>query len=334
MSFFRCFVLLWVALYLHTSNAFGQGCYEKIKATAIKADISKPHNFESQQPFVKDLYCLVQDGILDSIDIDILLDNDFFSTNYINLIRGIKPNEKKITYRNLVTFYTEIKEDVEYPLFVLVYRLEKIPATYENHTLLEEEFRKANYFWFDEEYVAPIVKYLEAHSNDSLNMLNIWDNYNEETYLIQDQIDQLLKPKMIDENFLISESKKENKAILLYFTAYSSGSSRKLEDQTLYNQNLLNYIDSNFVMATLYVDDQRALKDNATIYYEQLNKTASTIGEVNLFYQMERFEIASSPYFVVMNHQAETLGIGTYEDLKTCEDFRTFLVEIIESQQD
>lgn len=321
-----CLVIFLFSLLSFNSKA--QSCYDKLKSQPIKFDLSKPVEKETQQPFLNDLYCLLEVG-LDSIDIDILFHDSYLSNIYIDLINEVQDGERKITYRNLLAVYMRIKSRYDYDFNILRFKLARelreTPAVFSNWDKVQNTLLTTELDWFEEDFIALFENYLFEHADSSLNMLDLLDDFDRQQMELSELFDKVFFPNKLDIDAYLEESITENKPILLYFTPISSEAGEKIEQNVLKNQEILDELESRFIFKSHFIDDIRKLEENEWVHYEKLNKTAKTIGEVNSFYQMENFKMATTPSFVAINKKNVVLFVAGYEDFSNPKDFLDFL---------
>lgn len=99
----------------------------------------------------------------------------------------------------------------------------------------------------------------------------------------------------------------KDKAILLWFTAHASISSRYFEQELLTDTKTLQKIKKNFVVACLYVDDKRKLSRPKLWNYGQLKKKLNTIGDENTAFQIERFQSAHQPELYIISPDGQDI---------------------------
>ena len=119
-------------------------------------------------------------------------------------------------------------------------------------------------------------------------------------------------------------SRAQNKPVLLDFTGYGCVNCRKMEASVLTDGNVLDMLEENFIVASLYVDDREELdepfvgKDGST-YYE--------VGEKWDYLQKYKFNSATQPFFVVVDSNGDMMGRRTFTYSENVNDFLRFLKE-------
>ncbi len=115
--------------------------------------------------------------------------------------------------------------------------------------------------------------------------------------------------KDFDEGLLAA--KKVDKPILLDFTGWACANCRKVEENIWSDPKIYKLLKDDFVIISLYVDDQKELPKSAQFQYKKENgqlKNIKTIGDKWSTFQTVNFQIASQPYYVVMTADLEILN--------------------------
>ena len=115
--------------------------------------------------------------------------------------------------------------------------------------------------------------------------------------------------KDFDEGLLAA--KKVDKPILLDFTGWACANCRKVEENIWSDPNIYKLLKDDFIIISLYVDDQKELPESAQFQFKKENgqlKNIKTIGDKWSTFQIVNFQIASQPYYVVMTADLEILN--------------------------
>lgn len=119
-------------------------------------------------------------------------------------------------------------------------------------------------------------------------------------------------------------SRAQNKPVLLDFTGHGCVNCREMEASVLTDGNVLDMLEENFIVASLYVDDREELdepfvgKDGST-YYE--------VGEKWSYLQTYKFGTVSQPFYVIVDSYGDVMGNRTFAYNKNVNDFLRFLKE-------
>jgi cytochrome c biogenesis protein CcdA/thioredoxin-related protein len=140
----------------------------------------------------------------------------------------------------------------------------------------------------------------------------------------EDNLDQKgLHPNVLN-NYAaaLDSAKKQHKPVLIDFTGWACVNCRRMEENVWTQQEVHDYIKTNFILVSLYVDDRENLpveqrisgyktKDGAT-------KNIKTIGDKWATFQAENFNQVTQPLYVVLDTKERlvTYPVGYTPDWK------------------
>ena len=99
-------------------------------------------------------------------------------------------------------------------------------------------------------------------------------------------------------------SKQENKPILIDFTGWACVNCRKMEENVWTDPAVMSFIQNNFILVSLYVDDKALLPVDKRFTYTTKagdKKEITSIGDLWATFQAENFNQSSQPLYVVMS---------------------------------
>jgi thiol:disulfide interchange protein len=99
----------------------------------------------------------------------------------------------------------------------------------------------------------------------------------------------------------LARAKAENKKVLIDFTGWACVNCRKMEEHVWTNAAVSEYINRNFVLVSLYVDDKKRLP------VEHRNDSLQTIGDKYAKFQTLNFGQASQPLYAVVNTEQQLM---------------------------
>ena len=108
----------------------------------------------------------------------------------------------------------------------------------------------------------------------------------------------------------IKVAAEENKPILLDFTGLACVNCRKMEEQVWSKPEIYELIKEDYVLISLYVDDDAQLPDEKQFIYEKPEggtKSIETVGNKWATFQTVNFKNNSQPYYVLMTSDYELL---------------------------
>lgn len=99
-------------------------------------------------------------------------------------------------------------------------------------------------------------------------------------------------------------SKQQNKPILIDFTGWACVNCRKMEENVWTDPAVMSFIQNNFILLSLYVDDKAMLPiEQRFTYKSKLGqaKDMNTVGDLWATFQAENFNQVTQPLYVVMS---------------------------------
>jgi thiol:disulfide interchange protein DsbD len=116
-------------------------------------------------------------------------------------------------------------------------------------------------------------------------------------------------------------SKKENKPILIDFTGWACVNCRKMEENVWTDPEVMSFIQNNFILVSLYVDDKALLPVEKRFSYTTAagaKKEIISVGDLWATFQAENFNQSSQPLYVVMSPDQKLLSnpVGYTPDAK------------------
>jgi hypothetical protein len=126
-----------------------------------------------------------------------------------------------------------------------------------------------------------------------------------------------------DYNKGMAYARSVNKPILLDFTGFGCENSRKMEDKVWVNEDIKKYLNNDFVLISLYVDDRTKL-DSVEITADGIK--IRNLGHKWAVFQKNNFETQYQPYYVLLSPEETVLNspigytpyIPVYKDFLQC----------------
>ena len=112
----------------------------------------------------------------------------------------------------------------------------------------------------------------------------------------------------------IAAAKEQNKPIMLDFTGWACVNCRKMEEQVWSKDKIYEMLKKDYVIISLYVDDRKELNKEDQFQYIKPNgklKNIETIGDKWATLEIENFEVASQPFYVLLDYNMELLNYTT-----------------------
>ena len=106
-------------------------------------------------------------------------------------------------------------------------------------------------------------------------------------------------------------AKEQNKPILIDFTGWACVNCRKMEENVWTDPAVKSFIENNFILVSLYVDDKAMLPiDKRFTYTNKLGqlKDINSVGDLWATFQAENFNQVTQPLYVVMSQDQKLLS--------------------------
>ena len=106
-------------------------------------------------------------------------------------------------------------------------------------------------------------------------------------------------------------SKQQNKPILIDFTGWACVNCRKMEENVWTDPEVMSFIQNNFILVSLYVDDKALLSVDKRFTYSTKagdKKEITSVGDLWATFQAENFNQSSQPLYVVMSPDQKLLS--------------------------
>ena len=103
-------------------------------------------------------------------------------------------------------------------------------------------------------------------------------------------------------------AKKLNKPIMLDFKGHACSKCAEMEAKVWFHPGVLKRLKNDYVIIALYVDDKTKLPENEWITSKYDKKVKKTIGKKWADFQISTFNINTQPFYVIIDHNENTLG--------------------------
>ena len=126
----------------------------------------------------------------------------------------------------------------------------------------------------------------------------------------------------------LAHAKKVGKPAMLDFTGWACVNCRKMEEQVWSDSEVKRMLSEEVVLISLYVDERTKLPEDDQ--YETTiagkKKKVRTVGDQWMVLQAERYKTNSQPYYVVIDHEENQLGVSAnYQDYGEVTLFKDWL---------
>jgi thiol:disulfide interchange protein DsbD len=100
-------------------------------------------------------------------------------------------------------------------------------------------------------------------------------------------------------------AKKVNKPIFIDFTGHTCPNCRKMDENVLSDPKILNLLNKNYVIVSLYTDEPTIAMEEDWITVK--GETLKEIGAINRHYQRTRFHGNAQPFYVLLGKDGKVL---------------------------
>ena len=126
----------------------------------------------------------------------------------------------------------------------------------------------------------------------------------------------------------VAEAKRQNKPIFVDFTGYGCVNCRKMEENVWPRPGVYEHLKNNYVVISLYVDDQeRIFPDNKFLYLQDpaTKEKMRTKGDKWAQFESNNFGKISQPWYVLMSNDGKTLLNQARGYTPNVDDYKAFL---------
>jgi thiol:disulfide interchange protein DsbD len=103
-------------------------------------------------------------------------------------------------------------------------------------------------------------------------------------------------------------AKKVGKPVFLDFTGKACVNCRKMEEKVWSEKKILNKLENDVVLISLYVDYRKALPKGEQYVSETTGKKVKTVGNKWSDFQMREYKTNAQPYYVILNNDGASLS--------------------------
>jgi thiol:disulfide interchange protein len=105
----------------------------------------------------------------------------------------------------------------------------------------------------------------------------------------------------------IAEGKKQNKPVMIDFTGWACVNCRKMEENVWPNPEVYQTLKDNYIIASLYVDEQITLPKTEQFYSPYLKTNAVTVGDKWFDLSLRHFNNAGQPFYALIDPTANKI---------------------------
>lgn len=293
---------------------------DKLLSKEIDIEANDGENFKNDFSNLKNC------GI-DALDIAFFSDSSILGTILITL----STESEKITFGDLLNKILDFKKGDDYlkirEASLISKELTTKIARIENWN---EDKIKLEKLDVPESDLLKIHNYIKENSNSKtykeiFNTLYENQNKKREDHLESSEEHSDIFKNQSNTNLddLLKKAKDANKPLIIYFTGYGCVNSRKIETKILTQNVVYEKLKDKSYFVSLYVDDKTTLKKSDQFTSASTGKLIKTVGQKYSNLQIEKFQTASQPYFVILDPKGKVIATQAY--LTDENEFITFL---------
>jgi thiol:disulfide interchange protein DsbD len=138
------------------------------------------------------------------------------------------------------------------------------------------------------------------------------------------------EPDTKDFELAIEMGRKENKPIMLDFTGFGCVNCREMEADVLANDKVLDILQDDYIVASLYVDDKTPLAEPFEIEIDGKKIVLETVGDKWMYLQNYKFGSSAQPFYVLVDGNGMPLN-GSRKHNLDVDGFADFLKKGLEN---
>ena len=138
--------------------------------------------------------------------------------------------------------------------------------------------------------------------------------------------EQELHPQAMDYDQGMAIARQEGKPVMLDFSGYGCVNCREMEQSVLADEKVMNIINNDYVLVTLYVDDKTPLAEPIHVMENGKEVTLRSVGDKWSYLQRSKFGANAQPFYVLLDNAGHPLTTSRSYD-EDIEAYVNFLEE-------
>ena len=119
--------------------------------------------------------------------------------------------------------------------------------------------------------------------------------------------EQELHPDAMDYDQGMAIARKEGKPVMLDFSGYGCVNCREMEQSVLADEKVMNIIDNDYVLISLYVDDKTPLAEPIRLVENGKEVVLRSVGDKWSYLQRSKFGANAQPFYVLLDNEGHPL---------------------------
>ena len=138
--------------------------------------------------------------------------------------------------------------------------------------------------------------------------------------------EQELHPQTMDYDQGMAIARQEGKPVMLDFSGYGCVNCREMEQSVLADEKVMNIINNDYVLVTLYVDDKTPLAEPIRVMENGKEVVLRSVGDKWSYLQRSKFGANAQPFYVLLDGEGHPLTTSRSYD-EDIEAYINFLEE-------
>ena len=138
--------------------------------------------------------------------------------------------------------------------------------------------------------------------------------------------EQELHPQAMDYDQGMAIARQEGKPVMLDFSGYGCVNCREMEQSVLADEKVMNIINNDYVLITLYVDDKTPLAEPIRVMENGKEVVLRSVGDKWSYLQRSKFGANAQPFYVLLDGEGHPLTTSRSYD-EDIEAYINFLEE-------
>ena len=119
--------------------------------------------------------------------------------------------------------------------------------------------------------------------------------------------EQELHPDAMDYDQGMAIARQEGKPVMLDFSGYGCVNCREMEQSVLADEKVINLIENDYVLISLYVDDKTPLAEPIRLTENGKDVVLRTVGDKWSYLQRSKFGANAQPFYVLLDNEGHPL---------------------------
>ena len=119
--------------------------------------------------------------------------------------------------------------------------------------------------------------------------------------------EQELHPDAMDYDQGMAIARKEGKPVMLDFSGYGCVNCREMEQSVLADEKVMNIIENDYVLISLYVDDKTPLAEPIRLVENGKEVVLRSVGDKWSYLQRSKFGANAQPFYVLLDNEGHPL---------------------------